>query len=570
MAGLVHGRHLLFLVVDDHGAALRAHHDLVLGELEVHHADDLLVVARGVERRLVHQVGQIGAGEARRAAGEDVDVHVVAERNLLGVDGEDALAALHVRTVDDDAAVEAARAEERRVEDVGPVGGRDEDDALVRLEAVHLHEELVEGLLALVVPAAEAGAAVAADGVDFVDEDDAGGVLLALLEEVADARGADADEHLDEVRAADREEGDVGFAGDGAGEERLAGARGAHEEHALRDAAAKLLELLRFLEELDDFLEFFLGLVDAGDVLEGDLFLGARGELRAALAEREGLVPAALHLPHDEDPEADHQQDGRPVVEDGGPGARRGVAAGDGDAVFGEEVTEAFVLRDRVGAKRDAVGTSRDVLALDLVAGYLDLGNFLIGDFLQEGRERDLLGTPVQVRGEIPDQYRDNDEDHPEEQALEGRIQPWPPNRLAFKNITACEAPVIRKSSDTDSPTTHTILSALSTTRGRESRSFRATFLSTRRSWSFFSRPPIPSGLSRSPGRRDRTASGSVNPSAATACSSRGHSSVTVPFDCPRGQSQVGGPGELSRLSVPGAGWQKLPTPGRRGRPLLV
>ncbi len=213
--------------------------------------------------------------------------------------------------------------EERRVEDVGPVGGRDEDDALVRLEAVHLHEELVEGLLALVVPAAEAGAAVAADGVDFVDEDDAGGVLLALLEEVADARGADADEHLDEVRAADREEGNVGFAGDGAGEERLAGARGAHEEHALRDAAAQLLELLRFLEELDDFLELFLGLVDAGDVLEGDLLLGARGELRAALAEREGLVPPALHLPHDEDPEADHQQDGRPVVEDVGPGARR-------------------------------------------------------------------------------------------------------------------------------------------------------------------------------------------------------------------------------------------------------
>ena len=155
------------------------------------------------------------------------------------MDGEDALAALHVRTVDDDLAVEAAGPEERRVEDVGPVGRRDEDDALVRLEAVHLDEELVERLLALVVPAAEARAAVAADGVDFVDEDDAGRVLLALLEEVADARGADADEHLDEVRAADREERDVGLAGDRAGEQRLAGSRGAHEEHALGDACRR-------------------------------------------------------------------------------------------------------------------------------------------------------------------------------------------------------------------------------------------------------------------------------------------------------------------------------------------
>jgi hypothetical protein len=51
----------------------------------------------------------------------------------------------------------------------------------LRVEAVHLDEHLVEGLLALVVPAAHAGAAVAADGVDLVDEDDRGGVLLGLV-----------------------------------------------------------------------------------------------------------------------------------------------------------------------------------------------------------------------------------------------------------------------------------------------------------------------------------------------------------------------------------------------------
>ena len=152
---------------------------------------------------------------------------------------EDAFAALHVRAVDDDAAVEAARAQQRRIEHVGAVGRGDEDDALVRLEAVHLDEQLVQRLLALVVAAAEAGAAMAADRVDLVDEDDAGRVLLALLEQVADARGADADEHLDEVRAADREERDVGLAGDGAGEQRLAGARRAHQQHALGDAARR-------------------------------------------------------------------------------------------------------------------------------------------------------------------------------------------------------------------------------------------------------------------------------------------------------------------------------------------
>ena len=116
---------------------------------------------------------------------------------------EDALAALHVGTIDDDAAIETAGTQQRRIEHVGTIGRGDQDDAFVRFEAVHLDEQLVQRLLALVVSAAEACAAVTADGVDFVDEDDAGRVLLALLEEVADARRADADEHLDEVGTAD-------------------------------------------------------------------------------------------------------------------------------------------------------------------------------------------------------------------------------------------------------------------------------------------------------------------------------------------------------------------------------
>ena len=198
---------------------------------------------------------------------------------------EDALASFHIGAIHDDTAIEPAGAKQRRIEDVGPVGGRDEDDAFVRLESVHLDEQLVERLLALVVPAAEARAAVAADRVNLVDEDDARRVLLALLEQVAHARRTDADEHLDEVRTADREERDVRFPRDRAGEQRLAGSRRAHQQNALGNAAAELLELLRLLEELDDFLELFLRLVNAGHVLERHLLLRVGGELGFALAE---------------------------------------------------------------------------------------------------------------------------------------------------------------------------------------------------------------------------------------------------------------------------------------------
>ena len=162
-----------------------------------------------------------------------------AERNLPGVHPQDALAAAHVGGVHHDLAVEPAGPKQRRIEHVGPVGGRDQNDAVVRLEPVHLDQELVQGLLPLVVPAAEAGAAVAADRVDLVDEDDAGRVGLALLEEVADPARAHAHEHLHEVGARHREERAAGLTGHRLGQQGLAGARRAHQQRALRAAGRR-------------------------------------------------------------------------------------------------------------------------------------------------------------------------------------------------------------------------------------------------------------------------------------------------------------------------------------------
>src|SRR5690606_7355165 len=130
---------------------------------------------------------------------------------------------------------------------------------------------LVEGLLTLVVTTAEAGAALAADRVDLVDEDDAGSALLGLLEQIAHAGGADTDEHLDEVRTGDREERDARLAGDGTREEGLTGAGRTVEQYALGDLRAERLVARRVLQEVLDLVELLDGLVGAGDIGEGRL-----------------------------------------------------------------------------------------------------------------------------------------------------------------------------------------------------------------------------------------------------------------------------------------------------------
>ena len=122
-------------------------------------------------------------------------------------------------------------------------------------------------------------------GSDFVDEHDAGRVAFRLFEHVADAAGADADKHFDEVRTRDGEEGDACLTRDRAGQQRLAGAGRTDEQCALRNLAAEFREFGRVAQELDDFFQLFAGFVDPRDIVERDAALLFGEHLCARLAE---------------------------------------------------------------------------------------------------------------------------------------------------------------------------------------------------------------------------------------------------------------------------------------------
>ncbi len=163
--------------------------------------------------------------------------------------------------------------------------------------------------------AAEARAAVATNGVDFINEDDAGSVFLALLEQVAHAARAHAHEHFHEVGAGNGEERNIRLACHRARQQGLARSRRANQQHALGNASAKFLEFLRLAQELDDFAQFFLRLIHAGHVFERDLLLLHREQAGPALAERQRLVAARLHLPDHEEPERAQQHERQQIAE---------------------------------------------------------------------------------------------------------------------------------------------------------------------------------------------------------------------------------------------------------------
>ncbi len=388
-----------------------------------------MVAPGGEERGLVDEIREVGARKAGRAARDDLEVDVVVERDPLRTHLENALPALKIGPIDHDLPVEPAGPEESRVENVGPVRRCEEDHPLVRLEAVHLDEELVQRLLALVVAASHAGAAHAADGVELVDEDDARRVRLPLLEEVAHPGGADAHEHLDEVGAADGEEGSLRLAGHGAGEQRLAGPRRSDDERALRDPATEALELLRLAEELDDLLQLDLRLRQSGDVVERDLraVLGEKAGAALAEAERPSGAGAAAHGTHDEDPEGHDDEKRQRGEEDPAPVRRRwepfDLRLG---VLLRDDLEELRILegKPRLEAEEldlpSALEKRRrgDQLALELALDDADARDVPRVDLAHEARVGDVrLGRTV-LQEELEGHDRKEDEYDPREERL--------------------------------------------------------------------------------------------------------------------------------------------------------
>ena len=195
---------------------------------------------------LVADIGDIGTGESGSLTCQQVNIHRVVGLDTFEMHLENLHTVVEFGQFHIDLTVETACAEERLVEDVGAVGGCEDYHARVGGKTVHLGKQLVKRVFTLVIGAhIRILAAGTAHGVDFVDEDNAGGFLLGFLEEVAYTRSAHTHKHFHEVGTRHREERHVGFSGYGFGQQGLAGSRRAYQKCTFGYLAAEIGVALR-------------------------------------------------------------------------------------------------------------------------------------------------------------------------------------------------------------------------------------------------------------------------------------------------------------------------------------
>lgn len=197
--------------------------DGVLVEVnEIHLLTDLLHGSLRAQR------GEIGSDVTVSLGSNGLQVDVLRKLHVLGVDLQDLQTARRVGDTDVDLTIETSETTESRVDGVGAVSGRHNDNVGASLHAVHEGKELGNnttldfsvGLLTL-----------GCDRVDLIDKDDGRRVLLGFLEGLAQVRLGLTGHLGHDFGTVDQEEESTGLVGHGTSHQSLTRTgRAVHED----------------------------------------------------------------------------------------------------------------------------------------------------------------------------------------------------------------------------------------------------------------------------------------------------------------------------------------------------
>ena len=125
------------------------------------------------QRCLVDQIREVGTRETGRERRDRLHRRVRRQFNFRAVDTQNIDAPFLVGTIDQHLTIEPPSAQQSRIEHLGPVGRRQQNDADFRIESVKFAQQLIEGLFLFVMSAdaRNGGAAGSAERIEFVDEE---------------------------------------------------------------------------------------------------------------------------------------------------------------------------------------------------------------------------------------------------------------------------------------------------------------------------------------------------------------------------------------------------------------
>src|SRR5216684_3880965 len=167
-------------VVGNDTAVSFAHHDRPQGTkldpcqgiLETIVGDVLKILTGSAKSCFINKIGEIGSGHTCRQSGQAFQRYLFVQGSSTSMNFEDGFPPHTVRVRYSDVAVKAARTQQGFIQDINAVSRGKYYNCIAPIETIELDQQLVEGLIALVV-AGDAHRSLATDCINLIDKDDA-------------------------------------------------------------------------------------------------------------------------------------------------------------------------------------------------------------------------------------------------------------------------------------------------------------------------------------------------------------------------------------------------------------
>mmetsp|Transcript_16893 Transcript_16893/g.29072 ORF Transcript_16893/g.29072 Transcript_16893/m.29072 type:complete len:407 (+) Transcript_16893:208-1428(+) len=270
MTSLVVGNKLI-LLLGKHGSTsllLKTNHDTVNSTINFLPSNGRFGLAGGSDSSLVHEVLKLGARESRSTATNGLKINIGLKGLSTSVNAKDTSTSPEVGKVHSDLPVETSRTKECLIKNVNPVGGCNGDNSRVSIESIHLYQNLVNSLFPLIVSTSESSTTLTSDSIDLINEDNAGSVLLRLREDVTDTRRSNTNEHLNELRSRDGDEGHSSLTSNSLGKKGLTSTGRSIKDNSPWNSAAVLRVHLRLLQEINNLSQLQLGAIASSNILK--------------------------------------------------------------------------------------------------------------------------------------------------------------------------------------------------------------------------------------------------------------------------------------------------------------
>ena len=397
MTDFMIGNHLPFMLVHDAVLLLLADKDNLNRFQKILLAHILAVMLDSIDGRLVNHIGKIRADRSAGRQRNAVQIHSLIHLDILGMYLQDLHASLKIRTIHDDTPVKASRTKQRLIQNFRAVGSAKDQNSLRGIKAIHLRQQLIQGLLPLLIAPAVLGITASSDCIDLIDKNNAGSVLGGLLKQVTHTACTHADIQLNEIRSRQGEERHMCLSCNRTRKKRFTGSWRADKKCALGELRADLHVALRIVEKIHDLHQRLLGLILTGNVLKRHTGVALNVLLRIGLPDAHHSA-ASSHLAHNQQHQAPEKKKRKHIIQKN----RNQKSGGIRDlAVHNDPGLQCPVRHDIIVFCLAGVKTIGCLLVIhlclllcdvNLISGKLNSGNLSILQKLNKFRVGDLCG----------------------------------------------------------------------------------------------------------------------------------------------------------------------------------